>query len=58
MTFSYLIEFDNGKKHWSPMCSGGEVAAKKTMDRDPRVIECSIYRGGRFVKTVHRAKEK
>ena len=56
MPFSALIEGGGGEwdRFWTPMHKGGRVAALKMMRFNSRVIQCSLYRGGRFVGTVKR----
>ena len=58
MTYSLLrIAEDRRASGWSPMYSGGLSAAKKALDSDDRFVECSVYKNGRFFKTIRKDNE-
>jgi hypothetical protein len=51
MMFSKLRQ-GSSQKWWSPLHPGGRAKAEQAMAADSTILECSIYRGGRFVGTV------
>ena len=53
MTYSLLRPGDG----WSPMYVGGLSAARKALNSDDKFVECSVYKNGRFVKTIRKDNE-
>jgi len=56
MSFSTL----HPKRGWSAMFPGGEATARKYLAEHPdtSIKECSIYRNGRFIKTIKREQRE
>ena len=55
--FSALIKRPNRESFWTPMFSGAEKKAQEYLATQKDAVECSLYRGQRFVKTVYRPGE-
>lgn len=56
-SFSALIDGKSGK-YWTRAYNGNARTAKRFLDEHPNAIECSLYRGGRFVRTIKRDDRK
>ena len=57
-TFSALIKKPGKESYWTWMFQGGTVAALKFLDSDDDATEVSLYRDGRFIKTIVREAAK
>jgi hypothetical protein len=56
--FSALIKRPNRESFWTPKFSGAEKKAQEYLATQKDAVECSLYRGQRFVKTVKRKSDK
>ena len=57
-TFSALMKKPGTESYWTPMFLGGSVAARRWLDSFDVATEVSVYRDGRFIKTIVREEEK
>jgi hypothetical protein len=55
--FSALISRNGKPAFWTPKFSGSEKKAQEYLATQKDAVECSLYRGQRFVKTVYRPGE-
>ena len=55
--FSALIRRPNRDPFWTSRFSGSEKKAQEYLATQKDAVECSLYRGQRFVKTVYRPGE-
>jgi|TARA_R100001086_G_scaffold205853_1_gene121677 hypothetical protein len=56
--FSALIKRPNRGSFWTPKFSGAEKKAQEYLATQKDAVECSLYLGQRFVKTVRRKSDK
>jgi len=56
--FSALIKRPNRESFWTPKFSGAEKKAQEYLATQKDAVECSLYLGQRFVKTVKRKSDK
>ena len=52
--FSALIKRPNRDPFWTSRFSGSEKKAQEYLATQKDAVECSLYQGQRFVKTVKR----
>jgi len=56
--FSALIKRPNRDPFWTSRFSGSEKKAQEYLATQKDAVECSLYHGQRFVKTVKRKSDK
>ena len=56
--FRALIKRPNRDPFWTSRFSGSEKKAQEYLATQKDAVECSLYRGQRFVKTVKRKSYK
>lgn len=52
--FSALIKGPNKENFWTPMYRGSTATAQKYLNSVSNASEVSIYRGGKFIKTIRK----